>query len=135
MRRFFVAVLLATLPIAAAAATLAPSAILANPSAYDGQTVTVAGTVSGVESKSTAMGAFTTYQLCDAKCISVIDKTKVSHERQRGNGDGNVPRIVQGTAQDVARHAYNRHLVTFSQENPWDSRRIARRLSFFATPA
>ena len=79
MRRFFLAALLAALPVAAIAATLAPSAILANPSTYDGQSVTVAGTVSNFTSKSTAMGQFTVFQLCDSKCVNVLDKTNQTH--------------------------------------------------------
>ncbi len=79
MRRFFLTALLAALPIAVAAATLAPSAILASPSTYDGQTVTVSGTVSNFMSKSTAMGQFSGFQLCDSKCINVIDKTNQTH--------------------------------------------------------
>ncbi|HVN69237.1 MAG TPA: hypothetical protein VMU38_06290 [Candidatus Binatia bacterium] len=79
MSRLFLAALLAVLPIAAVAATLAPSAIVATPSTYDGQTVTVAGTVQNFMSKDTAMGKFSGFQLCDSKCINVIDKTNQSH--------------------------------------------------------
>jgi hypothetical protein len=79
MRRFFLTALLAALPIAAVAATLVPSAIVASPSTYDGQTVTVSGTVSNFMSKSTAMGQFSAFQLCDSKCINVIDKTNQTH--------------------------------------------------------
>ncbi|MFZ0032000.1 MAG: hypothetical protein WAK84_09015 [Candidatus Cybelea sp.] len=79
MRRFLLTALLAALPIVVAAATLVPSAILASPSTYDGQTVTVSGTVSNFMSKSTAMGQFSGFQLCDSKCINVIDKTNQTH--------------------------------------------------------
>ena len=79
MRRFFLTALLAALPIVAAAATIVPSAIVASPSTYDGQTVTVSGTVSNFMSKSTAMGKFSDFQLCDSKCITVLDKTSQTH--------------------------------------------------------
>jgi hypothetical protein len=80
MYRFFLAALLAALPIAVAAyPTVAPSALVASPSTYDGQTLTVTGTVQNFMSKKTAMGQFSGYQLCDAKCINVIDKTNQQH--------------------------------------------------------
>lgn len=80
MFRFFLAALLAALPIAVAAyPTVAPSALIASPSSYDGQTVSVTGTVQNFMSKNTAMGKWTGYQLCDAKCINVIDKTSQQH--------------------------------------------------------
>ncbi|MGB6714962.1 MAG: hypothetical protein WBE30_15170 [Candidatus Cybelea sp.] len=74
------AALLAALPVAVAAyPTVAPSALIAGPSTYDGQTVTVTGTVQNFMSKTTAMGHFSGYQLCDTKCINVIDKTNQQH--------------------------------------------------------
>lgn len=80
MHRYFLAVVLAALPIAvSAAATYAPSAVVANPTAVDGQTITVTGTVSNFKSQSTAMGQWSGFQLCDAKCIVVIDKTNQTH--------------------------------------------------------
>jgi len=64
------------------AGAIAPSAILANPSSYDGKTVTVTGTVSHFQTSSTPMGTVAGFQLCDSKCVVVIDKTNTSH----GNG-------------------------------------------------
>jgi len=61
------------------AATLAPSAILANPSSYDGKTVTVTGTVAHFQTSSTPMGTVAGFQLCDSKCVVFIDKTNASH--------------------------------------------------------
>jgi hypothetical protein len=79
MRRFFLAAVLAALPIAALAATLVPSALVGTPATYDNQTVTVAGTVADVRSHNTeALGQVTAFQLCDTKCINVFDKTNQS---------------------------------------------------------
>ena len=61
------------------AAAVAPSAILANPSSYDGKAVTVTGTVQHFQTSSTPMGTVAGFQLCDSKCVVVIDKTNQSH--------------------------------------------------------
>jgi hypothetical protein len=61
------------------AGAIAPSAILANPSSYDGKTVTVTGTVQHFQTSSTPMGTVAGFQLCDSKCVVVIDKTNTSH--------------------------------------------------------
>jgi hypothetical protein len=82
VKRFGLALLPALVPVIAIAAALAPSAIVANPSAYDGKSVTVAGTVKGFQTSSTPMGTVTGFQLCDSKCVVVIDKTHQS----RSNG-------------------------------------------------
>lgn len=58
----------------AIAATLAPSAIVANPSNFDGKTVTVSGKVANFQTSSTLMGKVAGYQLCDGKCVVVIDE-------------------------------------------------------------
>lgn len=79
MLRLILAAVIAAIPIAAVAATVTPSAIMASPSTFDGQTVTVTGTVQNFVSKTTEMGNFARFQLCDAKCINVIDKTNQSH--------------------------------------------------------
>jgi hypothetical protein len=79
MSRIFLAAILAAFPIAVAAATLAPSAVVAGASTYNGQTVTVSGKVSNFQSKNTALGQFTAFQLCDAQCINVLDKTSQPH--------------------------------------------------------
>ena len=59
----------------ALAAALAPSAILANPSSYDGKAVTVTGTVAKYQTTDSAMGTVAAFQLCDSKCVLVIDQT------------------------------------------------------------
>jgi hypothetical protein len=80
MRRLFLFMILAGLPIvAAAAAPIVPSAIVANPSAYDGHTVTVAGSVTHFRTRDTAIGNFTMFNLCDSQCIVVVDKTSQPH--------------------------------------------------------
>ncbi|HZV76705.1 MAG TPA: hypothetical protein VFF63_02975 [Candidatus Babeliales bacterium] len=64
------------------AAVVTPSAIVANPTMYDDKSVTVTGKVSNYQTSSTPMGPVAGYQLCDSKCIVVIDKTNQS----RSNG-------------------------------------------------
>jgi hypothetical protein len=83
MRGFVPGALLATVPaLALAAAALAPSAIVASPSTYDGKSVIVAGKVAGVQTSQTAMGQVTGFQLCDSKCVVVIDES--NHARSNG---------------------------------------------------
>ncbi len=80
MRRLMLIALFAMTPaIAGAAGALAPSAILANASTYDGKSVTVTGKVSNYQTSSTPMGQVAGFQLCDSKCVVVIDKTNQSH--------------------------------------------------------
>lgn len=52
--------------------TVAPSALAANPSNYDGQDVTVTGSVKSPMTRQTRRGTATAYQLCDNACINVI---------------------------------------------------------------
>lgn len=61
-----------------ALAALAPSAIVASPSTYDGQTVTVTGKVTNFQTSQTPMGTVAGYQLCDTQCIVVIDESNQS---------------------------------------------------------
>jgi hypothetical protein len=83
MRRLAFAVALALAPaFAAAAGALAPSAIVANPAAYDGKSVTVTGKVQSYQVTSSPMGKAAGFQLCDSKCVVVIDKTA----QARSNG-------------------------------------------------
>jgi hypothetical protein len=63
---------------------LAPSTILASPSTYEGKTVTVAGKVANFQTSKTMMGTVTAFQLCDSKCVLVIDETNAS---KHANGD------------------------------------------------
>ncbi len=79
MKYAIAAALLAAVPAAALAAALAPSAIVANPSAYNGKSVTVSGKVTHFQTSHTPMGTVAGFQLCDAKCVVVIDKTDQSH--------------------------------------------------------
>jgi glycine/serine hydroxymethyltransferase len=83
MRRFSLAFLVAIAPIAAAAAALSPSAIVAGASSYDGKTVTVTGKVTNFQTSSTMMGTVAGFQLCDSKCVVVIDET--NHARSNGS--------------------------------------------------
>src|SRR5450755_306451 len=71
-------VLSATLP--AAAADLTPSAILSDPSSYDGKSVSIAGAVAKFQTSKTLLGTVAAFQLCDAKCIVVIDQTNAAHK-------------------------------------------------------
>lgn len=82
MRFVALAALLAAVPLAAAAATLAPSALVAGAATYDGKTVTVSGKVSNYQTSSTPMGKVAGFQLCDSKCVVIIDKTAAA----RSNG-------------------------------------------------
>jgi len=75
---FVVLVLSAVLP--AAAAELTPSAILGDPSAHDGKSVTVTGTVAKYQTMKTFLGTVAAFQLCDAKCVVVIDETNAAHK-------------------------------------------------------
>jgi hypothetical protein len=79
MRRTILTALLALVPAVAAAAAIAPSTILANPTSYDGKSVTVTGKVAHFQTSSTPMGTVAGFQLCDSKCVVVIDKTNTSH--------------------------------------------------------
>jgi hypothetical protein len=80
----------ATLP--AAAADLTPTAILSDPSSYDGKSVSVAGTVAKYQTSRTLLGTVAAFQLCDKKCIVVIDETNTAHK----DGDATT---VSGTFQ------------------------------------
>jgi hypothetical protein len=82
VKRSLLTLILTALPALAAAAALAPSAIVANASSYDGKSVTVTGKVTNFQTSSTPMGTVAGFQLCDAKCVVVIDKT----DQSRSNG-------------------------------------------------
>lgn len=70
--------LLAITVIAAASAALSPSQILSKPSSYDGQSVTVSGKVANLKVNKSAFRQVTGFQLCDSKCVVVIDETNAS---------------------------------------------------------
>jgi hypothetical protein len=63
---------------------IAPSALVGNSSNYDGQTVTVSGTVKGAGTAEGRRGMMTRYQLCDNDCINVVQfgNAKVSDGSQ-----------------------------------------------------
>lgn len=75
---------------AALAADLTPSDILANPASFSGKEVSVAGKVTNFQTSKTIMGTVAGFQLCDAKCIVVID------ERNTARSDGQTA-TVSGT--------------------------------------
>ena len=56
-----------------------PSKILANPSSFQGKAVTVTGKVSHFQTSKTMIGTVAAFQLCDTKCVVVIDETNGSH--------------------------------------------------------
>lgn len=64
--------------------SVSPSTILADPSSYDGKPVSVTGKVASFEAQKMGSYTVTSFQLCDTKCILVIDQTGSS---QYNNGD------------------------------------------------
>jgi hypothetical protein len=52
--------------------SVAPSALAANPSNYNGQDVTVSGTAKNPTARQMRRGSATVYQLCDSACITVV---------------------------------------------------------------
>lgn len=77
-----------------AQAAMAPSAIVANPASYEGKPVTVTGTISNLQVNKTMFRKVTGYQLCDTKCVVVIDQTNAAHH----NGE---QATVSGTFQST----------------------------------
>jgi hypothetical protein len=69
---------------------LAPSAVVAAASTYDRQTITVTGTIKGVQTHQMQRGTMTQYQLCDTQCINVV---------QFGQQQGAAP--AEGATQTV----------------------------------
>jgi hypothetical protein len=76
---------------------VAPSALAANPADYDGQSVTVSGTVKNPTAMQMRRGTATTYQLCDNACITVI-----------AFGDTNISDGSQVTASGRFRASFGR---------------------------
>ena len=68
----------AAMPLAAAAAPASPSAILENPAQYEGKQVEVSGTVSHLQVNKSMFKTVTGFQLCDSKCVVVIDQTNAA---------------------------------------------------------
>jgi len=56
-----------------ASQSVAPSALAANPSKYDGQDLTVSGTAKNPTASRMRRRSATVYQLCDGACINVIE--------------------------------------------------------------
>ena len=69
----------AALP-AGAASELAPSKIVADPASFEGKSVSVTGTVAKYQTTKTMMGTIAAFQVCDAKCVVVIDETDTAHK-------------------------------------------------------
>jgi hypothetical protein len=56
-----------------ASQALAPSALAANPTTYDGQDITVTGMARRPNARQMRRHMATVYQLCDSVCINVIE--------------------------------------------------------------
>lgn len=98
------ATLLVGLPVLAFAAdALTPSTVVGSPSTYEGKTVTIAGTVANFQTANSPMGTVSFFQLCDPKCVVVIDSTKPTYK----NGD-------QQTATGTFHSTYKAPRRTFS---------------------
>jgi hypothetical protein len=69
-----------TVALPAVAADLTPSAVVADPATYEGKSISVAGTVAKYQTSKTLMGTVAAFQLCDAKCVVVIDETGTAHK-------------------------------------------------------
>jgi hypothetical protein len=85
IRRFFLATIALAIAttIAAPAADLTPSTVLASASTHNLNMVTVTGKVSNYQTKQTGMGTVALFQLCDTKCVQVLDQKNTMHK----NGD------------------------------------------------
>lgn len=68
------------LSLPALAETVTPSALLANPASYEGKAVTVSGTVSHYQQTKSMFKTVAGFQICDTKCVVVIDETNTSHQ-------------------------------------------------------
>lgn len=92
--------LLSVVACARGGASVAPSALIANPSNYDGQTITVSGTAKNPATHAMRRGTATTYQLCDSACINVVQF-----------GDTNVSDGSQVTVSGRFRESFGRRQV------------------------
>ena len=63
------------LPVVVRADAVSPDTILANPSQYDTQSVTVTGTAKNVTTRQSRRGTVVRYDLCGTACLHVIDFT------------------------------------------------------------
>ncbi len=64
--------------------TTSPSELEKNPSSFDGQTVTVSGTVRNPGTRERRRGVVEMYELCDSACVNVVQfgEVKVSDGSQ-----------------------------------------------------
>lgn len=53
--------------------SVTPTALVTNPSQYDGQDIMVGGTAHGPRQREMRRGTATIYQLCDTNCINVVE--------------------------------------------------------------
>jgi hypothetical protein len=72
--KLLLAMLLATGALSSTA--LAPSGVLATPTKYDRQTVTVLGVVRDIVVRQVAGGFVSQYALCDSMCVNVVEFDK-----------------------------------------------------------
>lgn len=79
------------------APTVAPSALAAKAASYDGQNVSVSGTVKNPTAHQFRRVSVTTYQLCDSACVNVVQF-----------GAANVSDGDQQTVTGVFHHAFGR---------------------------
>lgn len=82
--------LLTSLAAPAGATDLTPTALLASASRYDGQSVTLEGTVQGFGTHHTRRGTVALFRLCDAQCVNIVDPSGTSRS------DGS-PATITGT--------------------------------------
>lgn len=59
----------------AATQSLAPDAVIAGATTYDGQLITVSGTAKNVQTRTTPRGTFSHYDLCSTQCVHVMDRS------------------------------------------------------------
>ncbi len=95
--RLLCCALLAALANCGHATSVTPSALVAKAASYDGQDVSVNGTVKNPTAHQFRRGSVTTYQLCDNSCINVLQF-----------GAANVSDGDQQTVTGTFHHAFGR---------------------------
>ena len=80
MKRFLAFLALVSMASAAAPAAglLTPSIVLAAAAKYERQPVTVIGIVSHLAVRPAPRGAIVQFQLCDSRCVNVVETTKAT---------------------------------------------------------
>jgi hypothetical protein len=76
--------------VSLAATAMAPSAVLTSAATLDGKPATATGTIKQYEVHKTLMGTFTSFGLCDTKCVAVVEN------KDAGLGNGQTT-TVSGT--------------------------------------